>query len=69
MMLSFLGKEKRISLSGEREKTWKKTEPELTEIRGDIFENQLLKSFDFTAWIESQVCRIPLPEVLKSRFK
>jgi len=69
MMLSFLGKEKRISLPREREKTWKKTEPELTEIRGDIFENQLLKSFDFTAWIESQICRIPLSEVLKGRFR
>lgn len=65
LMLSFLGKEKKIMLPREREKLWKKYEPILQDLRKDIFENQLLKSFDFASWIESQIRRKSLAEVLK----
>jgi hypothetical protein len=55
--------------SGGREKLRLKIEPELTDIRNSVFENQILKFFDFTAWIESKICKTPLSEVLKSRFE
>lgn len=69
MMLRFLKNNRKAMRTKDREKRWLKIQPELTDIRNDIFENQLLISFDFTAWIESQVCRIPLPDVLKNRFR
>ena len=33
-------------------------------IRQDKYEKQLLKTFDFTAWIESKLTNIPLREIL-----
>ena len=69
MMLRFLKNNRKAMRTKDREKRWLKIQPELTDIRSDIFENQLLISFDFTAWIESQICRIPLPDVLKNRFR
>jgi hypothetical protein len=41
--------------------------PELEVIRQDIFEQQALRIFDFTAWIESRIRRIPLDEVMKEK--
>lgn len=67
LMLSFLSKEKKIMLPRDRDKLWKKYAPILEDLRKDIYENQLLKSFDFTAWIESQICRRPLSEVLRNQ--
>ncbi len=58
----------RLISRDKREKLWLKIEPELAEIRSNLFERQLLKSFDFTAWIESKVCRKPLPEVLRKNL-
>ena len=55
-------------LLGERDKLWKKLAPKLAEIRDDIFEMQILKLFDFTAWIESKLCKTPLDQVLKNRI-
>ena len=69
LMLNFLNKPIKGMLPRQREKMWKKTEPKLQTIRNDVYENQLLKLFDFTAWIESIVCKIPLSEVLGYRFQ
>jgi hypothetical protein len=41
---------------------------EFTEIRQDVFEKQILMIFDFTAWVESLIRRVPLAEVLGERF-
>lgn len=67
LMLSFLNKQKSGMFFGEREKIWVKIEPRLIDLRNDIFEMQILKLFDFTAWIESKLCKIPLHEVLQQR--
>ncbi|MDR3218318.1 MAG: hypothetical protein LBU22_04945 [Dysgonamonadaceae bacterium] len=70
LMISLLNKDKYELINRtHREKLWLKIEPELQDIRKDIFEKQLLKSFDFTAWIESKVCKISLSEALQSRFE
>lgn len=69
LMISYLVSEKKIMLSKEREKLWKKYQPLLFEIRGDVYERQLLKTFDFTAWLEADIRRVDLREVLKTRSK
>jgi len=50
----------------QREKLWKKTESDFQEIKQDKFERQLLCMFDFLAWIESIIKKIPLQEILGS---
>ncbi|MBP6979069.1 MAG: hypothetical protein PHD61_13105 [Bacteroidales bacterium] len=37
---------------------------EFSEIRQDVFEIQILRIFDFTAWIESLISKVPLSDVL-----
>lgn len=68
IILTFMTKEKRIMLPKDREKLQKKYDAILKDIREDVFEKQLLKSFDFTAWIESRIYRKPLSDILKARF-
>jgi hypothetical protein len=64
-MLSFVNRRNfPVTLAG-REKFWSKMEPELDNIRNDIYERQVLRVFDFTAWIESKIRRISLSEVMK----
>lgn len=67
LILTYLSREKKILLSKEREKMWKKYEPLLEELRGDVYEKQLLKTFDFTAWLEADIRRVELREVMKER--
>jgi hypothetical protein len=69
LILSYLSREKKILLPKDREKMWKKYEPLLEELRGDVYEKQLLKTFDFTAWLESDIRRMDLGVVLGSRSK
>jgi hypothetical protein len=69
LMLNFLTQPNKGIFLAQRKKTWGKIEPKLKDIRNDVFENQLLKSFDFTAWIESKINKIPLQEILHSRFE
>ncbi len=52
----------------EREMLWARTEPELCDIRKDVFEMQLLKIFDFTAYVESRICRVPLSETIRKNI-
>lgn len=69
LILDFLNKGKqRLIRSESRKRLWQKLEPELEEIRNSVFEKQLLKCFDFTAWIEAKVCKVPLSEVLEKRL-
>jgi hypothetical protein len=45
-----------------------KTLKELYEIHQDVFEKQILRIFDFTAWVEALIRRVPLSEVLYQRI-
>ena len=68
LMLDFLNNDKLQLMGNEkRHKLWQKMEPELAEIRSDVFEKQLLKYFDFTAWIEAKMKNISLSEVLREK--
>lgn len=48
-----------------REQIWEKIKPRLDDIRQDVFEAQLLKIFDFSAWMESEVLRTSFSETLR----
>jgi len=52
-----------------RAKQWDKIKGLCHSIRQDIFEQQILHIFDFTAWIESQVLKVPLAEVMRTNLK
>jgi hypothetical protein len=70
LVINLLNKDKyELQSSSGREKLRLKIEPELSDIRNKVFENSMLKFFDFTAWIESKICKISLSEVLQSRFE
>jgi hypothetical protein len=55
------------SPSFKRKLIWDKTKKELDDIKQDLFERKILQIFDFTAWIESVMTKIPLTEVLKQK--
>ena len=50
-----------------RERLLEKTMKEFTGIHQDVFEIQILRIFDFTAWVESLLRKVPLSVVLQSR--
>lgn len=52
----------------ERMILWTKIEPELIDLQNNKFELQLLRVFDFTAWIESKIKNIPLNIVIKEKI-
>ncbi|MEA4937183.1 MAG: hypothetical protein VB102_11150 [Paludibacter sp.] len=51
----------------ERNARWRKIEPKLAEFRNNKFELQLLRVYDFTAWIESKIKNIPLDMILREK--
>jgi len=50
-------------------KQWEKTKALFEEIQHDVFEQQILRIFDFTAWVESEIRKVPLGEVLRDKIK
>ena len=48
----------------DREKLWQQYRKEITLIRQDKYEKQLLKTFDFTAWIESRLTGTSIQDIL-----
>ena len=57
------------TISFKRQFLLEKTRKEFSEIRQDIFEKQILRIFDFTAWVESLISKVPLSEVLHHRAR
>jgi len=55
------------SVSLRHDKQWEKVKDVIEEMHHDVFEQQILRIFDFTAWVESQIRKVPLSEVLKDR--
>jgi tetratricopeptide (TPR) repeat protein len=66
-MFKFLNRTDIPLIQKQRDKIWEKSAPIIEGIRNDIFEQQLLKIFDFTAWIESHIRKLPLSDILASR--
>lgn len=67
LMLKILNNPKTYRSKLERDVHWVKVEPNLAEIRNNKFELQILRIYDFTAWIESKIRNIPLELILKVR--
>jgi len=53
------------TLALKRQELLGKTLKEFDEIQQDVFEKQILRIFDFTAWVESVLRKVPLSEVLQ----
>ena len=66
-MLSFVNKQDLPVTNRKRELLWEKTEKEIEKFRHDIFEQQVLRIFDFTVWIESRIRKRSLSEVIKAK--
>lgn len=67
MLFKLINKSTDHLLKNDRVILWNKTEPKLKELYNDKFELQLLRIFDFSAWIESKIKNIPLEVILKER--
>jgi len=52
-----------------RQQAWEKIQKEFESLHHDVYELQTLKLFDFSAWIESKVKKIPLSEILERKSK
>jgi len=64
-MLNFLNKQNIPITKNKRDVFWENVSSELELFQHDIFEQQVLRIFDFTAWIESKIRKIPLNELLQ----
>ena len=70
LLLDVVGKSSYAFMSTQkREQIWGKIKPRLDDIRQDVFEAQLLKIFDFSAWIESEILRTSFGETLRRNLE
>ena len=66
-VLSFVNKQN-LPMSGIKRKViWEKIREEVNLMHHDVFEQQIIRLFDFSAWIESKIRKIPWSEVLANR--
>ncbi len=66
-ILSFVNKPN-LPISGVKRKAiWESIRKDFEQMHHDVFEQQIIRLFDFSAWIESKIKKIPLPVVLAER--
>jgi hypothetical protein len=66
-VLSFVNKQN-LPVSGMKRKAlWEKIKDDFDKMHHDIFEQQITRLFDFSAWMESKIRKIPLSEVLGNK--
>jgi hypothetical protein len=63
-ILWFLNKRDLPVLKKDREAMFEKLLPAIQSLHGDKYENQLLRIFDFTAWMESKILKENFSEIL-----
>ena len=66
-LFRFLSKKLPITIQ-KREQLLQKTLKEFSEIHQHVFEKQILRIFDFTAWFESLLRKVSLTEILQVRL-
>lgn len=66
-LLNFLNKQNIPLSQRKRELIWNRISVEMDLLRNDIFEQQVLRIFDFTAWIECKTRKISLEDLLQSK--
>ena len=67
-LLKFLNKPPPAIIAN-RTKQWGKIKVLCDEMHHDLFEQQILRIFDFTAWVEAQTRKVPLSDVLQNKMK
>ncbi len=67
MMLTFLNNQTPPTSKFDRLKLWAKVSEKLAHIEKDANERQALRIFDFTAWMESKILKIPLVTILQRK--
>ena len=66
-ILSFVNKPNLPVSAVKRKLMWEKIQKDLELLHHDVYEQQTLRLFDFSAWIESKIRKVYLSEVLASR--
>jgi tetratricopeptide (TPR) repeat protein len=66
-VLSFVNKQNLPASGMKRKLLWEKISVDFEKIRHDVFEQQILRLFDFSAWVESKIKRVSLSETLMSK--
>lgn len=66
ILLKFLLKELPAPYK-KREMLWKKYNAEFKALEHDVFEQQVLHIFDFTAWVEAIIRQVKLSQIIKNR--
>lgn len=66
-ILSFVNKPSLPISAVKRRLLWEKMHKDLQHIHHDVYEQQILRLFDFSAWMESKVRKVSLAEVLAHR--
>lgn len=66
-IISFVNKTNLPVSIVKRKRLWENLKKDFEIINHDVYEQQTLRLFDFSAWIESKVRRIPLAEILNNR--
>lgn len=69
IIFKFLQTSTHYNSEEERVTLWMKFKTMFEKISSDKYEIQVLKIFDFAAWIEAKLCRKPFAEVLKKGSK
>ncbi len=66
-ILSFVNKPDIPFSMRKRQVMWEKIEKDFQLVHQNVYEQQTLRLFDFSAWIESKIRKLPLSDVLASR--
>ncbi len=67
-MLWLLNHNSLPTLQRTRNELWSKIEPSIKALRHDKYESQVLRLFDFTAWMESKILKKDLSDILDRKF-
>jgi tetratricopeptide (TPR) repeat protein len=67
-VLSFVNKQNLPASGMKRKALWEKISEDHEKIRHDVFEQQILRLFDFSAWMESKIRKVSLSEILIAKF-
>ncbi len=67
-MLWFLNQNTLPTLQRTRNELWSNIEPSIEALRYDKYESQVLRLFDFTAWMESKILKKNLSDILGRKF-
>lgn len=67
-ILSFVNKPSLPISAVKRKLAWEKIQKDFDQIHHDVYEQQTLRLFDFSAWIESKIRKVSLVDILANRL-